>query len=84
MDLTEVEGLSDLIHAETEAQRRQALLQAEGSLALLYASWRNTLLKSVADIEAYIDFSEEENIEDSVLSNSKENVQKLYFEVLVC
>jgi tRNA modification GTPase len=40
LDLTEVEGLADLIGAETEAQRRQALAQAEGSLRALYETWR--------------------------------------------
>ena len=40
LDLTEVEGLADLINAETEAQRRQALAQSEGSLRQLYEGWR--------------------------------------------
>src|SRR5262249_18161137 len=40
LDLTQVEGLADLISAETEAQRRQALAQAEGSLGALYEGWR--------------------------------------------
>lgn len=43
--MTEVEGLADLIHADTEAQRKQALLQMEGHLSLLYNSWRETLIK---------------------------------------
>jgi tRNA modification GTPase len=43
--LTEVEGLADLIHADTEAQRRQALFQMEGNLSRLYTSWRETLIK---------------------------------------
>ena len=45
LDLTEVEGLADFIHAETEAQRKQALLQMEGYLSHLYNSWRETLIK---------------------------------------
>lgn len=45
MDLTAVEGLADLIHAETEQQRRLALLQMEGSLAKLYERWRENLIK---------------------------------------
>ncbi|KAJ9600797.1 hypothetical protein L9F63_001009 [Diploptera punctata] len=40
LDLTEVEGLADLIHAETEAQRKQAFLQMEGNLRQLYDTWR--------------------------------------------
>lgn len=45
LDLTEVEGLGDLIHAETELQRKQALIQMEGTLSKLYNSWRQILLK---------------------------------------
>lgn len=69
LDLTEVEGLADLIHAETEAQRKQALYQANGSLSLLYQTWRTTLLKNIANLEAYIDFSEDQNIEDGVMED---------------
>lgn len=69
LDLTEVEGLADLIHAETEAQRKQALYQANGSLSLLYQTWRTTLLKNIAHLEAYIDFSEDQNIEDGVMED---------------
>ncbi|XP_029677055.1 tRNA modification GTPase GTPBP3, mitochondrial-like [Formica exsecta] len=59
LDLTEVEGLADLIEAETECQRKQALLQADGVLRKLYDSWRKILSESVASIEAYIDFGED-------------------------
>jgi tRNA U34 5-carboxymethylaminomethyl modifying GTPase MnmE/TrmE len=67
MDLVEVEGLADLINAETEMQRKQALAQMEGALSKLYKSWRESILKSLANVEAYIDFHEEENVEESVL-----------------
>lgn len=67
LDLTSVEGLGDLIHAETEAQRKQAFRQMEGSLAKLYMGWRDNLLFCRANLEAYIDFSEDENIEVSLL-----------------
>ena len=43
LGLTEVEGLGDLIHAETEAQRRQALRQMSGELGLLYQDWSQRL-----------------------------------------
>ncbi|KAK3562465.1 hypothetical protein QTP86_034570 [Hemibagrus guttatus] len=43
LDLTEVEGLGDLIHAETEAQRRQALRQMSGDLGRLYSEWSQQL-----------------------------------------
>lgn len=45
LDLTEVEGLADLVHAETEAQRRQAIRQMGGALNKLYTEWRETLLQ---------------------------------------
>lgn len=68
MDLTEAEGLADLIHAETEAQRRQALRQMDGRLSELYDGWREKLLKSMALLEADIDFADEE-IPDDVTKN---------------
>lgn len=46
MDLTEVEGLADLIEADTELQRKQALMQLEGSLRQLYSSWRQYLIEA--------------------------------------
>ncbi|KAJ9589478.1 hypothetical protein L9F63_017295, partial [Diploptera punctata] len=77
LDLTEVEGLADLIHAETEAQRKQAFLQMEGNLRQLYDTWRQILIKSMAHVEAYIDFSEDENIEENVLETVEENIKNL-------
>lgn len=69
MDLTAVEGLADLIDAETTAQRRQALRQMGGELACLYETWRAGLLRASALIEAHIDFSED-GVGDSVLVES--------------
>jgi tRNA modification GTPase len=60
LDLTAAEGLADLIEAETEAQRRQALRQSEGVLAALYDSWRLRLTQSLAHFEAAIDFADED------------------------
>ncbi|XP_051168255.1 tRNA modification GTPase GTPBP3, mitochondrial [Leptopilina boulardi] len=77
LDLTEIEGLADLIHAETEQQRKQALLQASGVHRELYENWRHTLMKNIAHLEAYIDFSEEENIESDVLVNCNDNLREL-------
>lgn len=64
LDLTAAEGLGDLIAAETEAQRRQALRQYDGGLAALYEGWRARLIAQAAWIEAGIDFAEEELPED--------------------
>ena len=60
LDLTAVEGLADLINAETEAQRRQALRQAGGALARLYDGWRERLLSALAHLEADLEFPDEE------------------------
>lgn len=60
MDLTSAEGLMDLIDAQTELQRRQALIQMEGKLGSLYEGWRQSLVKDMAYLEAFIDFPEED------------------------
>jgi tRNA modification GTPase len=62
LDLTGVEGLADLIDAETAAQRRQALRQADGALAALYGGWRKRLIEAMALLEAAIDFSDEGDV----------------------
>jgi tRNA U34 5-carboxymethylaminomethyl modifying GTPase MnmE/TrmE len=59
--------LVDLINAETEMQRKQALAQMEGSLSVLYKKWRQQICKCLANVEAYIDFYEEENLEENIL-----------------
>lgn len=66
LDLTQVEGLADLVAAETEAQRRQAVAQAEGRLGALYEGWRERLIRARALIEAELDFPDEEDIPGSV------------------
>jgi tRNA modification GTPase len=66
MDLMEVEGLADLIHAETDQQRRQAIRQASGHHRELLGSWRDTLLYGRSMIEAELDFADEEDIPGSV------------------
>tara|TARA_Y100001970_G_scaffold294127_1_gene447243 strand:- start:95143 stop:96450 length:1308 start_codon:yes stop_codon:yes gene_type:complete len=59
LDLTEIEGIADLIAAETENQRKQALFQAQGGLSKLYEGWAKRLLSQLAHLEAEIDFSDE-------------------------
>ena len=60
MDLTAVEGLAELIDAQTEGQRRQALYALGGGLARQFDGWRKRLVAALAHIEAAIDFSDEE------------------------
>ncbi len=62
LDLTAVEGLADLIDAETEAQRLQALRQSDGALAQLYEAWRQKIILALAEIEADLDFSDEADV----------------------
>ena len=60
LDLAQVEGLADLIDAETEGQRRQALRVLDGALGVLAEEWRKKLLRAAALIEATIDFADED------------------------
>lgn len=65
MDLAAVEGLADLLAAETEAQRVQALAQAGGALSSRIAGWRNRLIEVRALIEASLDFSDEADVAEA-------------------
>lgn len=60
LDLAQVEGLADLIEAETESQRKQALRNLSGALGAKAAGWRADLITAVALVEATIDFADEE------------------------
>jgi tRNA modification GTPase len=60
LDLAQAEGVADLIDAETDAQRRQALAQVEGALSRAQARWRADLVDSLAVFEAAVDFPDEE------------------------
>jgi tRNA modification GTPase len=76
IDLTQAEGLNDLVLAETEAQRRQALAQLRGSLSEVYGVWRASLLSALARMEALIDFSEEE-VPRNLLPEVKSDIRDL-------
>ena len=62
--LTEVEGLADLLRADTSAQRRQALKQMGGAAEEKFRSWRKVLQKCLAHSEAVIDFGDDDDEED--------------------
>ncbi len=66
LDLTEAEGLADLIDAETEGQRRQALRQMQGGLKDIYEGWRSGLIDALAAIEGEIDFPDEQDVPDAL------------------
>lgn len=82
MDLTEVEGLADLLLAETEAQRRQALSQVGGGLRALYQDWATRLTHARAMIEAELDFSDEDDIPGSVADQIWSDMQSLLGDIL--
>jgi tRNA modification GTPase len=67
MDLTAVEGLADLLAAETQSQRRAALLMAEGHFSRRIEGWRGTLLDLSAMAEAALDFSDEDDVPDAAI-----------------
>lgn len=71
MDLSEAEGLGDLIAAETEAQRRQAMAQAAGALSRRVEGWRARLVRALMLVEAGVDFSDEGDVPDSLLAPAR-------------
>jgi tRNA modification GTPase len=64
LDLAQAEAVADLVDAESEGQRRQALAQLSGALSRRYEAWRETLLEALAGLEAAIDFPDEDLPED--------------------
>ncbi len=66
LDLTQAEGLADLIEASTAAQARAALRQMAGVQGRLYAAWREEVLGALAMLEAEIDFAAEEEVPDAL------------------
>ncbi|MAA99003.1 MAG: tRNA uridine-5-carboxymethylaminomethyl(34) synthesis GTPase MnmE [Stappia sp.] len=81
LDLLEVEGLADLIAAETEAQRRLAMSQAGGALGDLYDDWRARLTRARAMIEAAFDFADEDDVPDDVSEGMWAEVERLEGEI---
>lgn len=85
LDLAEVEGLADLLEAETEAQRRQALRVLSGAVGLRAEEWRRRLVRAGALIEATIDFADEDVPQDvtpEVIEIIVEVSESLHSEVL--
>lgn len=78
LDLAQVESLSDTLAAETEGQRRAAVRGNSGTLGKTYEAWRQQLLLARAEIEALIDFSEDQHFDESpaeLLGNVKTLVE---------
>lgn len=77
LDLTQAEGLADLIDADTEAQRSQALRQMRGALRTAAEEWRQSLVRAMALTEAAIDFSDEGDVSSGALRDARGVVQDL-------
>lgn len=80
VDLLQAEGISDLVEAETQAQRRQALEQTEGGLSVVYRGWAQKLREVLAFQEALIDFPDED-LPEEVEENLKNTIQTLHQEM---
>lgn len=80
LDLAEAEGLADLIDAETEAQRAQALEQLGGALGRRHEAWRDLALEALAHLEAAVDFPDEDLPED-VASRASPPLARLRAEI---
>ncbi|MBU6235112.1 MAG: tRNA uridine-5-carboxymethylaminomethyl(34) synthesis GTPase MnmE [Alphaproteobacteria bacterium] len=80
MDLTAAEAIADLIAAETEAQREQALAQMAGGLSRLYDGWADRLTKSLAHLEADIDFPDED-LPEGVAGLVRPVIRQVSFEI---
>ena len=81
LDLAAVEGLGDLIAAETEAQRRQALAQFRGALSGRVERWREQLIAALATLEASIDFVDEDDVPKDLLTPATRLADSLAQEV---
>lgn len=77
IDLIEAEGISDLISAKTESQRKRALNAIQGNISDIYDDWRQQMIRSIAHLEANIDFGEDELIDEQVIDNVKSNLTNL-------
>jgi tRNA modification GTPase len=81
LDLTEAEGLDDLIHADTDRQRRQALRQLKGLLGDKARNWRAQIVEACALIEAGIDFSDEGDVPAELIVPALEKIKTLLDEI---
>lgn len=81
LDLTEAEGLDDLIHADTDRQRRQALRQLKGLLGDRARDWRARIIEASALIEAGIDFSDEGDVPTELIAPALVKIKALLSEI---
>ena len=81
LDLTAVEGLADLVAAETEGQRRQAFRQMKGALGGRAEDWRRKLIQALALVEARIDFSDEADVPEDLVAPALAIARELSAEI---
>jgi tRNA modification GTPase len=81
LDLTRVEGLADLIGADTEAQRRQAFRQMQGALGDRAEAWRTKLIEALALVEARIDFPDEGDVPEDLVGPALAKARDLRDEI---
>jgi tRNA modification GTPase len=81
IDLTEAEGLDDLIHADTDRQRRQALQQLKGLLGDKARDWRRQIIEASALIEAGIDFADEGDVPEELMAPAIDRIKLLLGEI---
>src|SRR6516164_3900514 len=81
MDLTAVEGLADLVAAETDAQRRQAFQHLKGMLGERAQTWRTRLIEALALVEAGIDFPDEDDVPQEAMARALDLVRPLAHEI---
>ncbi|MEO9877481.1 MAG: tRNA uridine-5-carboxymethylaminomethyl(34) synthesis GTPase MnmE [Anderseniella sp.] len=77
MDLVGVEGLNDMLAAETATQVKQALFHVDGSASEIFHQWRDELIDASGLAEACIDFTDEEGVADAALPNVRDSVVRL-------
>jgi tRNA modification GTPase len=80
IDLLEAESIGDLIHSETELQRQQAIKLVQGNASIYYNNLRDKLVKSLAYIEAQIDFAEDD-LPDNVLEEVQASIKEVYQDI---
>jgi len=81
MDLANAEGLGDLVSAETEAQRRQAMNQYQGALSRKVEAWREQLIAAMALIEANLDFSDEADVPENLMAPAAAVARQMLSEI---
>ena len=80
IDLLKAESIGDLIHSETELQRQQAIKLVQGNASIYYNKLREKLIKSLAYIEAQIDFAEDD-LPDSVLKEVQSTIKEVHADI---